>query len=151
MREICTAAVEESRAANAEREVQLEATGDLRGHWDYDRVRQALANLLANARTYGHGEIVVRAWERDDHRAVLTSVTNRGAAIAPELLARIFDPFSRASTANKRGGLGLGLYIVDQIARAHGGIARAESSSELTTFTIEWPRVPIDEMPDRPS
>ena len=150
MREICQAAVEESRAANAQRDVRLEASGDLRGHWDYDRVRQTLANLLSNARTYGQGDIVVRAWERDDRHAVLTSVTNQGPAIAPELLARIFDPYSRTTSANRRGGLGLGLYIVEQIARAHGGLVRAESNANATTFTIEWPRVPLAEMPGRP-
>ena len=151
IRDIAQAAVEESRAANGQRTVRLEVTGDLRGYWDYDRLRQTLSNLLANARTYGQGEILVRAWERDDKHAVLVSVTNQGTPIPPELLNRIFDPFSRSNSPNRRGGLGLGLYIVDQIARAHGGIVRAESSSNGTTFTIELPRTPLDETPGRPS
>jgi sigma-B regulation protein RsbU (phosphoserine phosphatase) len=104
---------------------------------------------LSNARNYGQGEIVVRAWERDDRQAVFTSVTNYGPAIAVELLARIFDPFSRA-VHPRRGGLGLGLYIVEQIARAHSGRVQAESTEDATTFTIEWPRVPVEQTPDRP-
>jgi signal transduction histidine kinase len=148
MREICLSAIDEARAATS-RQVRLEATGDLRGHWDRERVRQAIANLLSNARTYGQGEVVVRAWERDDRQAVLTAVTNYGPAIAAELLARIFDPFARAPQSH-RSGLGLGLFIVEQIARGHSGRVFAESTEDGTTFTIEWPRVPIEQMPDRP-
>jgi signal transduction histidine kinase len=151
MDEICTAVVEEARAGAPGIAIQLETTGDLRGFWDPDRVAQALGNLLANARVYGQGEIVVRAWERDDHHAVLTSVTNPGPPIPAEVLARIFDPYARSPEVSRRGGLGLGLYIVEQIARAHGGWCRATSSVERgTTFTIEWPRTPLAETPDRP-
>jgi hypothetical protein len=151
MGEICTEAIDDTRVAGPSRDVRLQITGDLRGMWDRDRVRQALANLLSNARHYGQGEILVRAWEREDRHAVLTSVANRGSFLSPEAIARIFDPFTRTSesSATHRGGLGLGLYIVEQIARAHGGICRATSSEDSTIFTIEWPRVPLEETPGR--
>jgi signal transduction histidine kinase len=142
---ICVEAVDEARAGGLE--VTLEAAGDLRGYFDRDRVRQAIGSLLSNARHYGKGNVRVRAWVREDGRAVFTSVTNRGA-IAPERLATIFDPFARESVQGRRG-LGLGLYIVEQIARAHGGRCRAESAGDETSFTIEWPRVPVDETPGR--
>lgn len=152
MREVCAAAVEEARAGTPDRPVRLEAEGDLRGFWDRDRARQAMSNLVANARTHGQGEIVVRAYERDDRHAVVTTVTNAGPPIPPELLARLFDPFARASAPGTRGGLGLGLYIVDQIARAHGArTSVASTADEGTTFTIEWPRTPVEETPGRPT
>ncbi len=64
-----------------------------------------------------------------------------------EALPTLFDPFRRAAHA-KRGGLGLGLYIVRQIALAHGGICDVRSDAESgTRFTITWPRAPLDEVP----
>jgi signal transduction histidine kinase len=111
------------------------------GSWDRERARQALANLIANATQSSQGAIRVRANETPDQKAVLVSVTNRGV-IPPELLTRIFDPFARAVVDPSRvRGLGLGLYMVEQIALAHGGSVRATSDpTEGTTFSIEWPR-----------
>jgi signal transduction histidine kinase len=151
MGEICTEAIEEAGLVGPSREMKLQITGDVRGMWDRERVRQALANLLSNARHYGQGEILVRVWEREDRHAVFTSVTNRGSFISPDAIARIFDPFTRTSEnpGRHRGGLGLGLYIVEQIAKAHGGICSASSSEDSTIFTIEWPRVPLEETPGR--
>lgn len=150
--DVCRAVVDEARALSPGREIELEASGDLRAMLDRDRVSQALGNLVSNARHYGSGPIVVRAWERDDRHALLTSVTNQGATIPQATLTRIFDPFARATTTRRSGGLGLGLYIVDQIALAHGGTCTARSSAEAgTTFSIEWPRVPFEETPGRPT
>ncbi|HEU0034955.1 MAG TPA: sensor histidine kinase [Kofleriaceae bacterium] len=152
MTEICAAAIDEARALGPARDMKLEHHGDLRGFFDRDRVRQALANLLANARIYGTGDVILRAWERDDHHAVFTSVHNTGPVIPPDMLKQIFEPFTRTGTQARGQGLGLGLYIVEQIAIAHGGVCRATSSEEEgTTFTIEWPRVPMSETPDRPT
>ena len=73
---------------------------------------------------------------------MIVAVTNRGPVLAPEILARVFDPFARAVLDHSRmRGLGLGLYMVEQIARAHGGTVHATSTAtEGTTFSIEWPR-----------
>jgi signal transduction histidine kinase len=155
MGEICREAIDEARALGPAREVTFEGTGDLRGLWDRERIRQALANLLSNARHYGTGAIRVRAWEREDRHAVLASVQNGGSVLAPETIKRIFDPFARATTkaepgSRRRGGLGLGLYIVEQIAKAHGGVCRASSAEDTTTFTMEFPRTPLEETPGRP-
>lgn len=145
---ICAGAVDEARATSTSPPLELEVTGDLRGHWDPARVAQALANLIANARRHGRGAPVrVRAWEREDRHAVLTSVTNVGPPISPELLGRIFDPFARELRQGR--GLGLGLFIVQQIALAHGGRCTVSSTAEATTFSIEWPRTPLDETPGR--
>jgi signal transduction histidine kinase len=89
---------------------------------------------------------VLEAWEADDQRAVFTRVTNRGGPIPPSLANRLFDAFARSDA---HGGLGLGLYIVAQIARAHGGSCEVSSNEEATAFTIRWPRTPLREAPDR--
>ena len=66
---------------------------------------------------------------------------NDGPAIAPELIPVIFEPFKRGRTDS--AGLGLGLYIVDLIARSHGGSVTVESSAERgTTFVLRLPRRP---------
>jgi signal transduction histidine kinase len=148
--QICRAAVDEVAAAR-NRPIELELRGDLRGTFDPERAKQALANLLGNAVQYGTGDIQLRAWERDDRRAVFTAVTNRGKAIPAERLRGIFDPF-KAPTQPRGKGLGLGLYIVQQIAISHGGVCRVVSTDEGgTTFSIEWPRIPLDETPARPT
>ena len=68
------------------------------------------------------------------------------------MIARIFDPFARATVVRRDGGLGLGLYIVDQIALGHGGTCTVHSTAEDgTMFTIELPRVPLEETPGRPA
>jgi signal transduction histidine kinase len=66
-------------------------------------------------------------------------VTNHGPPIPSDALARIFDPFQHADPATTRNGLGLGLYIVQEIARAHGARCDVSSTRKATTFSIRWP------------
>ncbi|HTL35362.1 MAG TPA: HAMP domain-containing sensor histidine kinase, partial [Kofleriaceae bacterium] len=87
----------------------------------------------------------VRAYEEADHEAVITEVTSHGAAIPEELKRRIFDPISQGEIAGPRHGLGLGLYIVQQIALSHGGVCDLTSDDKATTFSIRWPRAPGEE------
>jgi signal transduction histidine kinase len=148
MGEICRLAVEEANASGSLL-ITLETSGDLAGAFDYDRIRQALSNLLRNAQSYGGGAIEVRAWESEDRKKIFTTVTNHGPMIPPEQILTLFDPFKRAAGAHGRG-LGLGLYIVSEIARAHGAVCSAQSSTDATVFSIEWPRIPFEETPNRP-
>ncbi|HTL31718.1 MAG TPA: HAMP domain-containing sensor histidine kinase, partial [Kofleriaceae bacterium] len=115
MGDICRAAVDELSAANPQRHIEVETTGDLRGAFDRDRVHQAIANLVGNALHHTAGSIEVRAYEEDNHEAIVTEVTSHGAAIPDDLKRRIFDPFSQGEIAGPRHGLGLWLYIVQQI------------------------------------
>jgi len=112
-------------------------------HADEDRTRQILLNLIANALkfTANGGTIAVGVASTD---AVVTiSVRDNGIGIAPENLERIFEPFvqaGRASVASDRG-VGLGLAISRQLARAMGGDLRAESGAGVgSTFTLTLPR-----------
>jgi signal transduction histidine kinase len=109
-----------SRASRLGRELRVEETG-LQVDADPLRVGQALVNLVDNALTHGAGTVVLAAEERDG--LVELHVRDGGAGFPPDFRPRAFDRFSRADEARGRGGSGLGLSIVELVARAHGGAA----------------------------
>jgi signal transduction histidine kinase len=119
---------------------QIDVDLDLPRPVDCDRARiaQLLSNLVANALTHGAGApIKVRA--SLDGAALELSVENQGDAIPPDVLDRLFEPFYRGPTDSRNQGLGLGLYIASEIARAHGGTLTATSTSEATRFVLRMP------------
>ena len=138
---ICRGALEVVRAVHPGREVEYRHEGDGTGEWDPDRVEQVLVNLLNNALRYGDGARVELAWKGEQDQAVL-SVHNDGPRIDPPLLEEIFEPFKRGDvSATPGGGVGLGLYIVKEIALAHGGTVAVHSEEGAgTTFTVNLPR-----------
>jgi len=138
--EICRAAADEVAVADASRPIGLQLHGDLHADVDRDRVSQAIINLLSNAIQHGRGPIELAVCETDDRAAVITSVTSHGPPIPSSELARIFDPFARMGEDSPTSGLGLGLYIVEQIARAHDAHCVVSSTPSGTTFSIRWPR-----------
>ncbi|MDX6593347.1 MAG: two-component system, OmpR family, sensor kinase [Gaiellales bacterium] len=109
-------------------ELQAAAGGDLVG--DDLRLRQAVANLLSNARSHTPPGTPIRvSLAPDGDGAMAIEVADEGPGIAPADLGRVFERFYRAdpSRARRNGGAGLGLSIVEAIARAHGGRAEVES------------------------
>ncbi len=119
--------------------IRVQAEGDLRGEWDADRLQQALANLIVNALRYGDGDVMLRGL--DAGPSVELSVHNLGPCIPAERLPLIFQPFRRGTSVGK--GLGLGLFIVREIAAAHGGKVEVKSAPEAgTTFVVQLPRQP---------
>ena len=140
------AAVEEVRASHPDRELRLEQTGDGFGRWDPARLDQVVQNLLSNAFKYGAPDrpVIVRTDCRDDWARI--EVTNEGDPIDPALLPHIFEPLRQARRTGGVGGVrgvGLGLYIVDHIVRAHGGTVDVVSTAEQgTTFVVHLPREP---------
>jgi len=140
--QLTRAAVAEAEAAHPERQVKLRAEGDFRGHWDPARLEQVLSNLLGNAVRHGTLDSEVEVTLEAAATDVTLTVHNAGH-IPPELLPRIFQPFqtSRESRA-KAGGLGLGLYIVEQIVVAHeGSIEVCSNPGHGTTFRVHLPRI----------
>jgi signal transduction histidine kinase len=134
--------VVELGAAATGRELGLQQQGDLHGDWDPDRLGQVLANLLGNALRHGSSEGPVQLQlNGTDAARVVIEVRNRGQ-IPPEVLSCLFEPFrrGRARTGSKEG-LGLGLFIVEQIVLAHGGTINAESVDGATTFRVSLPRI----------
>jgi signal transduction histidine kinase len=127
-------------AAAPGREVRTVREGDLRGSFDADRIAQLAGNLLGNALAYGTPDSPVRV-ELSGAREVRIAVANRGPKVPPEERARLFLPFQRGSRPGSPRGLGLGLFIVDQIARAHGGRVEVSSDDDdETRFTVTLPR-----------
>lgn len=105
------------------------------------RMSQLLSNLLGNAVTHGSTAtpIAVSAWSEGDE--IVISVTNQGPAISPQLMPLLFEPFTRSEAGLRGEGLGLGLYIASQIATAHNGTLRVESTPESgTCFVARMPR-----------
>ena len=142
--DIVQSAIDEIGRGEPSVDFRIESYGDLAGRWDGERLAQVVANLLANAVKHGEPSrpIDIRIDGRRDALVEL-SVTNHGTPIDPQRLPTIFDPFERGDTrpGTRGGGIGLGLYIAEQIVRAHGGtIWVTSTASEGTTFTFELPR-----------
>jgi signal transduction histidine kinase len=134
--------VEELRAAWPERPIGADMQLDAPVDCDPARIAQLLSNLLANALVHGNGPVRVTA--RGKGGALELAVANGGAPIPPEVMARIFQPFYRAAADGNRQGLGIGLYIASEIARAHGGTLSVTSDDTETRFTL---RVPAQAQP----
>ncbi|MGA9525026.1 MAG: GAF domain-containing sensor histidine kinase [Myxococcaceae bacterium] len=126
-----------------DRKVRVLHQGDLRGEWDLTRLNQAVGNLVKNALTYSPPDTPVTVTLADDGAQVRVEVHNQGAPIAESLLPHLFEAFQRGENSEHtaKRGLGLGLYIVRQIAVAHDGTVEVQSSAEAgTRFTLVLPR-----------
>jgi signal transduction histidine kinase len=115
-------------ATRADRRLVVDPDGAGVIRADPVRLQQALANLLENALRYGRGTITLTAHACGGQ--VEVHVTDEGPGFPAEFLALAFERFSRADRARGRGGAGLGLAIVDAIARAHGGEAHAVNRAD---------------------
>jgi signal transduction histidine kinase len=129
---------EEAERAGSPISVQVPDTA--LGRWDRSRVDQALSNLLSNAVKYGAGQpIDVRLTDSGDR--VHIAVRDEGIGIAVEDRERVLGRFERAVSSSHYGGLGLGLYIANEIIRAHGGTIAIDSEpGRGATFTLSLPR-----------
>jgi len=140
--------VDELDAFHPERELRVECTGDVRGLWDEQRLAQVISNLAANAIQHGDPQAPVVVSVSGEDECVILAVPNQGPGIAPEAQRQLFDPLMRpvVQEAERRegsSGLGLGLYIVREIALAHGGkVSVASSDRDGTTMTVRLPRQP---------
>lgn len=134
--------VDELRLARPERTISLDTDGDTQGWFDVTRMSQVLVNLIDNAVQYSPVESLVTVTCRGRSDALTIAVHNTGAPIPPQALAHLFQPLERLDSANpRRGSIGLGLYITDQIVRSHQGtISVTSCADEGTTFRITLPR-----------
>jgi signal transduction histidine kinase len=119
--------------------VAVEAPDPVQGLWDAARVDQVVTNLLSNALKYGAGRPIEVSVYADTSRAVIM-VRDHGVGIPDEEVSKVFGPFTRAATARHHAGLGLGLWISQQIVQASGGRITVESRlHQGSTFTVELP------------
>ncbi|KII33975.1 hybrid sensor histidine kinase/response regulator [Pseudomonas fluorescens] len=123
----------------AETEVSFTAPAPVEGNWDEFRIEQVVTNLLTNALRYGgRSPIQVRVYREDDEARV--EVQDRGIGISQENQKRIFQQFERVSAKTVVAGLGLGLFISEQIVAAHGGSIVVESEiNEGALFRVCLP------------
>lgn len=142
MDDLCTRIAREVEAAFPGSRIELTQEGDMKGCWDEQRVAQALSNLMSNAIKYGAADAPVRVTLAGDASAeVVVAVHNQGAEIAPETLESLFQPLVRGEAGDPTGtSLGLGLFIVREIASAHGGTVQVASSDQGTIFSFQLPR-----------
>lgn len=131
--------VAELRTAWPERVIETELRLAEPIDCDAPRLSQILSNLLANALTHGapDGPIHVNAFLEGN--VFELSVSNRGKPISSGALERLFQPFTREDVRSSQNGLGLGLYIASEIARAHKGELTVASTAKETRFTFRMP------------
>jgi signal transduction histidine kinase len=128
-----------AQIAAAESVVTLHAATPVIGIWDEFRIEQVMANLLTNALRYGaHKPIEVRVYSEGGEARV--EVKDQGIGISVENQKRIFQQFERVSASHAVNGLGLGLFISDQIVAAHNGTITVESEEGCgSTFRVSLP------------
>jgi two-component system, OmpR family, sensor kinase len=141
--ELVRDAGQDARVRDPSRSIEVDASADVVITGDEDRLRQALNNLVVNALVHTpDGTSVVLRLSKDDDDVATISVEDSGPGLDAEALAHAFDRFWRRDTSRSRaaGGAGLGLAIVDAVARGHGGSVVAENRlSGGARFTLRLP------------
>ena len=136
---VLTQVIAELQARFPDRAIDVAITLDNPVTCDRSRIAQLFSNLLGNALTYGAVAMPVHVRATTDEDFFELSVSNAGEVIPPAILERIFHPFSRGAVRPDQQGLGLGLFIASEIARAHSGTLDVTSSSDKTQFTFRMP------------
>ena len=115
-----------------------------RDHWDTGRLQQLLDNLVGNAVKHGTANAPVHVSLVGGATDIRLEIRNSGLKIDEAMLLEMFAPLRRGVIEGTRPyddtGLGLGLYIAREIAKAHGGTIEAESTQSETTFVVTLPR-----------
>jgi signal transduction histidine kinase len=129
----------ELRSSHMDREI--ETRFDIRQpvNCDPQRIGQLFSNLLGNAFTHGSKDKPIVARATTEHGLFELSVANAGDPIPPATIAKLFQPFYRGTVKHSLQGLGLGLFIASEIARAHGGTLQVTSIEGETRFTFRMP------------
>ena len=131
----------ELATAHPRRKLRHASIGDGACLADGDRLIQALGNLVSNALTYGLADTEVTIASIGLPGSVRFEVHNAGPAIDPALRPALFEPMTRGADPGQLRSVGLGLYIVREIAHAHGGdVACVSEPGEGTTFVISVPK-----------
>jgi signal transduction histidine kinase len=133
--------IAEVQAAHPTRAVDtsIDLAGTVR--CDAKRIEQLLSNLLANAIEHGAPGTPITVSVTGDERTFKLEVSNQGAPISEDARDRLFQPYFRGGQTGRSDGLGLGLYIVSEIARSHGGLVDVQSSAAGTVFSFSMRRL----------
>ncbi|MFM0502519.1 hybrid sensor histidine kinase/response regulator [Paraburkholderia caffeinilytica] len=140
---LCRSVIDEFASRENGKRIVFSSRGNTTGAWDTDLVWQAVSNLVSNALHHGEqGSDISVDVDGESVESVRLTVANRGT-IPPEVFPHLFKAFGpNNSGARSREGLGLGLHIVQEIARMHGGnVSVCSDETAGTVFTIELPRM----------
>jgi two-component system, NtrC family, sensor histidine kinase KinB len=147
MIELAEEVVRDRDAANATHQIVLVTEPHpVVGDWDSDRLYQVLDNLIGNAMKYSPpgATVTVTAGSDPVTGDALVSVSDEGPGISPEDRERIFSAFyrTRNATSSQIAGLGLGLYICQELVAAHGGrLEVRDAPVRGSEFTVRLPRI----------
>jgi signal transduction histidine kinase len=133
--------ITELQASHPARDINVEIELALPVKCDPSRLSQLLSNLLGNALIHGADNSPIEVRSVTDQANFELSVANAGTPIPPDVLETLFEPFARGASNPNQPGLGLGLFIASEIAKAHGGTLVASSSPAETRFTLRMPRL----------
>lgn len=137
---LAQAVVEEMSLGHPGRNIVLHSVDALSAQIDADRIAQVLSNLLSNALAYGTDGMPIDVLLRREDASVVLEVHNCGQAISPERMRVLFQPMRRLPEDERRAGnIGLGLYIVDSIVRAHHGSVEVQSLAGSTRCVVRLP------------
>ena len=131
--------IDELRLSSPSRQIEAEYAIDVPVDCDRSRIGQLVSNLVGNALTHGASNEPVRVHAATEDGLFRLSVANGGEPIPQAAMGRLFEPFFRGEVRASRQGLGLGLHIAAQIAKAHEGTLSVTSTSEETRFTFLMP------------
>lgn len=113
--------------------------GDLMVSCDPEKLSRVFDNLLRNAILYSREGTEIQVDAQASRECIRISIANTGDPIPPDRLEHVFDPFYRIDLGRRTEGSGLGLAIARQIVEKHGGTIKAESSGQVTCFTVLLP------------
>jgi signal transduction histidine kinase len=139
LRELCETIASEYRLSHGQGRVTVTAGEPVSCNCDADRVLELVSNLIGNALQHGQGGAQVEVSLRTEGAFAIAEVVNQGAAIDAARLRLFFDRRAAQAMPRQHRGLGLGLYICQKVAEAHGGFLEADSSGATTTFRVRLP------------
>jgi signal transduction histidine kinase len=137
--EVLNQVAAELRSSHMDRVIQTKFDIKQPVNCDPQRIGQLFSNLLGNAVTHGSKDKPIVARATTDNGVFELSVTNAGDPIPPATMAQLFQPFFRGTVKKPLQGLGLGLFIASEIARAHGGTLDVTSVDDETRFSFRMP------------
>lgn len=130
--------VSEFESVHPDRRIVTEVDAPVTVNVDAGRLSQMLSNLLGNAITYGAPDAPINVIARSGDAGFEIQVINKGSPIPPQAMPHLFTAFHRGDVLPNQKGLGLGLYISQEIANAHGGQILASSTEDSTSFTATF-------------
>src|SRR6185503_9170506 len=138
--DVCRRICDELRLATG-RQIDVVEEGEISGLWDAELLGEVFSNIVGNAVQHAAPGTTIEVELTRDGDSARATVANAGHPIAPELLGSLFEPFRRGSADSERdvGHLGLGLYIANEVVRAHGGRIDVVSAEGRTAFTMTLP------------